>query len=351
MKKAVFLFFIALAGQASSAFAASVVPDGLFDYRAVLSSDIFTKDEMELLYSSGAVTSDEIAREFLWTQLLAMPSEKRPKVGLVLSGGGARGFAHVGVLDVLRVNGFPVDMIAGTSMGAVVGSMYAAGMPIKTLWQIGNKATLDIASDDMNTFGIIRLLTTETLFSSQRMGAFLNEKIGEKNFSDLKIPFACVAMDIKTGERVVFTDGDVGLAVRASMNLPGVFKPVEYRHRYLVDGGVADNAPVDVARDMGADWVFTSLIRTNYTRTSFGSIYSYLMQALDIRGHMLVDESLKNSNFILVPQLGEVGFLDFSKATRAGQLGLEEAFRNIDAAKDSLMLFSMGPILNDYTRK
>ncbi|MDD4004837.1 MAG: patatin-like phospholipase family protein, partial [Elusimicrobiaceae bacterium] len=225
-----------------------------------------------------------------------------------------------------------------------------SGMSVEKLWDIGRKASLRYATNDVNAIGLIRLITAERLFSSSRMEDFINTSIGDMQFSDLRIPFACVAMDIRTGAKVVFEDGDVGLAVRASMNIPGMFEPVRYRHYELVDGGVIDNVPVDVAKKMGADWVFTSLIQGDLSKTSFNTVYAYLMQVMDVRGSILVQDEIRDSNFILRPPVGHINFVAFEKAYYAGRTGLEEAYRHIDEAKDNVMLFSMDSIYGAYAR-
>lgn len=296
----------------------------------------------------AAPDADTHAREMLWSQFRRIPSDKRPRIGLVLAGGGARGFAHVGLIQIMRYNDFPVDLIAGTSMGAVVGSLFASGIAMEDLWDIGRNASLKYATNDMNTIGIIRLVTAQRLFSSRRMEDFINTHIGHVDFNQLRIPFACVAMDIRTGEKIVFEDGDVGLAVRASMNIPGMFEPVRYRQYELVDGGVIDNVPVDVAKKMGADWVFTSLIQGDLSKTSFNSVYAYLMQVMDVRGSILLEEQLKGSNFILRSPVSHINFIAFEKAYTAGRIGLEESYKRIDEAKDSVMLYSMDSIYAGY---
>ena len=184
------------------------------------------------VYGLGRQTDDEILRDFLWEEFTQLPKNKRPAVGLALSAGGVRGFAHVGVLEVLDNAGMPIDMITGTSMGSVVGSLYSAGLPVSKLWEISRHMTLKKITPDFNVGGLLRFLLAKKLPSSSNLQKFFNEQIGEMRFEDLQIPFSCAAMDVKTGERVLFDSGPLSIAVRASMNLPGVFEPVQYRHRH-----------------------------------------------------------------------------------------------------------------------
>ena len=195
-------------------------------------------------YALPRVTQDAILRDFLWEEFISLPAQERPKVGLALSAGGVRGFAHVGVLEVLHNAGVPIDMMAGTSMGAVVGSLYAAGLPTDKLWEISQHIQMDTITPDFNLMGLLKLLFLQKLPSSRNLQDFFNQQIGHMRFEDMVIPFATAAMDVKTGEQVVFDSGPVDIAVRASMNLPGVFDPVPYRHRYLVDGAVVNYLPV-----------------------------------------------------------------------------------------------------------
>ncbi|MFH1620023.1 MAG: patatin-like phospholipase family protein, partial [bacterium] len=210
-------------------------------------------------------SDDEIARDFLWDTFAGLPAAGRPKVGVALSGGGTRGFAHVGVLEVLSDAGFPVDCVSGTSMGAVVGSFFCAGLPFSKMWDLGRSASFSLVSRDFRKIRLLSLLMRDRLMSSKSMENFITKNIGDLRFSDFKIPFSCVAMDFKTGEKIVFREGPVAPAVRASMNLPGIFSPVEYRHRYLVDGGVIDFIPVDIARELGAQWVLASITAGDFS--------------------------------------------------------------------------------------
>jgi len=293
---------------------------------------------------------DAIARDFLWLEFQDIPASARPKVGVALSGGGARGFAHVGVMEVLTENGFPVDCLAGTSMGAVVGSFYASGVPFSQLWKIGQNASFSLVSKDFNSLGLLSLLFADKLLSSEKMENFINDNIGRRTFEELRIPFACTAMDIKTGERILFTEGPLAVAVRSSMNLPGIFKPVHYRHRLLVDGGVADNIPVGAARQLCGEWVLASVSSGDYGATELNNVVSYLLQTMDIRGEKLAAKALADSNFIIDSNVRGINFADLSKSYEAGIIGREAAYRRVGAAKESLILFSLDSIMEKYDK-
>src|SRR5690554_3421741 len=204
---------------------------------------------------------------------------ERPRVGLVLSGGGAKGMAHVGVLRVLEEMKIPVDMVVGTSAGSAVGALYASGMPISEIerrflemdwlssfrddpgrvykpvrrkqadWKYPLTPGLGVSLDGLHVgAGII---------AGQNLGFILNELTHSvslvEDFDRLPILFRAVATDLETGEMVVLGKGNIATAIRASMSIPGVYAPVSLNGRLLVDGGIAANLPVSVAREMGAD--------------------------------------------------------------------------------------------------
>ena len=210
--------------------------------------------------------------------LLVAPSSPaetpaRPRIGLVLSGGSAHGFAHVGVLAVLEEMRVPVDVVAGTSMGSVVGGLYASGMSpaemerllLTTDWEdlLDDRPSRDRLSfrrkqDDVLNYvdlemGLTRkgIASPPGLIAGQKLGFLLKTltlgTFGLESFDDLPIPFRCVATDIGTGEKVVLSDGSLAEALRASMSIPGVFSPVPRGARLLVDGGLVENLPVPEA--------------------------------------------------------------------------------------------------------
>lgn len=165
----------------------------------------------------------------------------RPKIGLALSGGAVRGIAHIGVIEVLEAEGIPIDAIAGTSAGSMVGALYAAGIPISKIKQIALKSRWkDVFKLTIPKMGLI---------SSEGIYEFMEHSLPIKKFSGLQIPFAAIATDLKTGEKVSITTGSVARAVQASCSLPVIFTPTEIGRRLLVDGGVASQIPVKTVRE------------------------------------------------------------------------------------------------------
>ncbi|HAT71881.1 MAG TPA: hypothetical protein DCS63_03600 [Elusimicrobia bacterium] len=284
-------------------------------------------------------SDDDILRDALWTRAASAKISARPSVGLALSGGGARGFAHTGVLEALEYAGFPVDYVSGTSMGSVIGALYASGQPVDEIWGFGRNAASFKVSSDFKSIKMLRLLITDKLITPTYITRFIEGRLGTLTFEKLKRPFACTAMDLRTGEKIVFTDGPLAMAVRASVNLPGIFAPVQYRHRYLVDGGVVDFIPVEAARGLGADWVLASVTGSAPSKMP-DSVLMSLLQVIDIRGSLLAREAEKNANFVIKPEVGDISVADFDRCMEAGETGLVEASRRVEAAKQAYLIFS-----------
>jgi len=175
----------------------------------------------------------------------------RPRVGLALSGGGARGLAHIGVLKVLAREGIPVDCLAGTSMGGVIAAAYAAGMSPA---EIESEALATTRWRNLASLADLSLLR-QGLFSGNRLLAYFERHFGQRTFADLDLPLALMAVDINTGQEIILREGPVALAVRATVALPGLLAPVEVDGRRLADGGLLNNLPVDIARRIGAEVV------------------------------------------------------------------------------------------------
>ena len=171
-----------------------------------------------------------------------------PTVGLALGSGAARGLAHIGVLKVLEEAGVTIDIIAGTSMGAFIGAMYAAGVPVTQMEQ---------AALEIDWFRMARLLDpvlpTSGLTDGKKLVAFIAELLPARDFKDLKQSLAVTATDINTGESIIIKQGDLLEALRASLAFPGIFSPVRFGKRFLVDGGLCKPIPTDVARSLGAE--------------------------------------------------------------------------------------------------
>lgn len=221
----------------------------------------------------------------------------RPRVGLALSAGAFRGFCHLGVLQVLTAAGIPVDFIAGTSMGAVVGAFYAAGLDLDMLARVVEKLRL-------------RHLVDPAL---PRRGLFLGNKITEimhlflKNitFDRLHPPLAVVATDLRQGKEVVLQEGKVVEAIRASMAVPGIFTPVHIEDRILVDGGLVNRVPVSVVRTMGAEIVIAVKISLPLTQKRLNTMPDILLQSFNIMQMQIMEYKLQDADVVIDPDVGQ----------------------------------------------
>ncbi|MGD1995288.1 MAG: patatin-like phospholipase family protein [Anaerolineae bacterium] len=178
-------------------------------------------------------------------------SSSSPTFGLALGGGGVRGLAHIGVLKALEREQIPIHFIAGTSMGGLIAAAYAAGLSPEEI----EEEALRLANPRRLITFLDRSLPRRGLIQGQKVMKYLSEWLGEITFQDLRVQLALIAVDLKKGDKIVLREGKVLEAVRATMALPGVFAPVERDNQLLVDGGLLDNIPADVVRQMGADVV------------------------------------------------------------------------------------------------
>lgn len=240
----------------------------------------------------------------------------RMHVGLALGGGVARGLAHIGVLSVLEEAGVPIDCIAGTSMGAIIGSAYCAGLSVDDLREIAARTGWWHVSRPLLSFG--------GFVTFQKLERWIEDNIGEFDVHDLAIPFAAVASDLISGERVVLSSGRLCTAVRASCSVPGFVSPVEIDGRMLVDGGITDNIPADVARLLGADFVIGVDIFMPALRRRLGPFGQGLAAV-----ETLVRHAGKGSNecdVLIVPHMEGRSYFKFSDYKQLIALG-EQATR------------------------
>jgi len=286
--------------------------------------------------SVKAISEEEIFKEYLWSEVNVLTPPKRPRIGLVLGGGGARGLAHIGVLRILQEEGIPIDVITGTSVGALIGGLYAANVPIEKMERLAE----DIGWEEITNLSaeaIVKLLTAEKLLSTEKMEKYITLQIGNKRFDELKIPFACVATDLKTGEKIIFREGLVAPAVRASATIPGVFEPVEYRQRYLVDGGLVDNLPVEVAKMLGAEIIIAVMVSADFTQYSTANILLTLNQAIYIQGEVLNQEQLKKAHLVIRPQVKDISAIELWRARECMDAGIIAARKMLPEIKNLIM--------------
>ena len=257
---------------------------------------------------------------------------KKIKIGLALGGGGARGFGHIGALKAFEELGIQFDYIAGTSMGSVVGSLYAFG---KTADEIAEFAKKMKKSDIIkNTIPFIKPS------KSSRVEDLLNSVFGDVTvFSEMQTPFCAVCTDLKTGKEVDFDYGNVAKVVSASCAVPGIFTPVVYENMHLVDGGLRNNVPSDVVRKMGANVVFA--IDVNHLRgsgTDSLSTVSVLSSTIGIMMQAKVDQTMKEADMIFKPALEMFSPLKFDDADAMIKIGYDTVMANKDKIQKMLNL-------------
>ena len=291
-------------------------------------------------------------------------AQERPKIALVLSGGGARGGAHVGVLKVLEKNHIPIDMIVGTSMGSFVGGLYASGkspqeiekMLVSTDWKQYirtdfdrqdipmRKKNLDYQYQGKLGVGINAdnklVLPTGVLKRQPMLLKFMQltqNAQAVKDFDHLSIPFRAVATNIKNGEAVVLKDGSLAKAIYASSSIPGGFQPININGLDLVDGGVSDNIPIQVARDMGADIIIAVDVSENFDKKlNVNSYFVVMGQLVSILMRKNANQSIKtlsSKDILITPDLKNYSGLDVDKYSSIIQKGVEAAQKKESALR------------------
>lgn len=252
----------------------------------------------------------------------------RPKIGLALGGGAARGFAHVGVIKALETNGIVPDVIAGTSVGAVVGSLYAAGSDVfelqKLAFQLEEAAFTDWAILDR---GILK---------GEALEKFINLQVGNKPIEQLKRKFGAVATDLAAGEMVVFGQGNTGRAVRASASIPGVFSPVLISGREYVDGGLVSPVPVRAARQMGADIVIAVDIGNKPSGKKDESTIELMLDTIAIMGHSIALRELGDADVVIQPNVRGMPAANFQQRNNAILEGERAGFAAIPRIREKL---------------
>lgn len=294
-------------------------------------------------------------------------SAQRPRTCLVLGGGGARGAAHVGLLRILERERVPVDCIVGTSMGAIVGGMYAAGYDADEIESVlegidwddvlhdrtpREQRSLRRKDEDLRRLGGIELglrngkiALPQGVIQGQRLELLLRRLMlpasQVEHFDDLPIPFRAVAADIVTGEKVVFEQGELAMAIRASMSVPGAFAPIRVDGRLLVDGGVLDNVPIDEARKLGAQRLIVSRVGSPLAdEAHLDSPLAISQQTARMLMKRIVEAQIATlgpDDLLIAPELGSLGAQEFNRAGEASAIGLAAA----EAAVDGIRRYSV----------
>ena len=246
---------------------------------------------------------------------------EEPKIGLALGSGGARGLAHIGVIRALEEAEIPISMIAGSSIGALVGSFYAAGHRPEAMEKISNvfrkKYFLDLSVPKMG------------FVTGQRIKNFIRIFTYDKNIEDLDIPIGIVACDLQTGEKVVFRNGPVADAVRASISIPGIFVPERIDGRLYVDGGVSERIPVATLKEMGADIIIGVDVAGFRTDATISNVYDVILQTFDIMQMKLWEQRKVDADCMIYPPVGAYGTYSFEFSKELIELGERAAVEKI----------------------
>jgi NTE family protein len=280
---------------------------------------------------------------------------KNFKVGLALGGGGVRGLAHIGVLKVFEGANIPIDLIVGTSMGAVIGGSYALSGSSFSLEQkilkllkgeeIARLESLAAGSRPEEKKRIIEGLANfvkdlllwnlkgvkRWIANGTEIKSLVKESVEMADFSQTEIPFACVACDLKTGEEIILKEGKMAEAIMASSSVPAVFPPIQLGERLLIDGGITSEIPVEACRKFGADFIIAVNVQSQIFQDNFRHGMDILFQSDEIRSHELVRLKLKLADFAITPQVQNISWAAFSKAEQCIQEGEKAAEQSLSS--------------------
>ncbi|WOE43290.1 patatin-like phospholipase family protein [Acinetobacter chinensis] len=223
--------------------------------------------------------------------------QQRPVIALVLGSGGARGYAHIGAIQVLEEYGIRPDFIVGTSAGSIVGSIYASGKNAAELRDIA----LKMKAGDVRDIK----LGMKGFFDGKKVEDYINDQVADTSLEHLKIPMYVVATELREGRKVVFNYGNTGQAVRASVSIPSMFVPAQIGETEYVDGGLVSPVPVDTARELGADIVIAVDILAQPVYTETTNVWGLFNQNINIMQNRLAREELKSADIVIQPDLRE----------------------------------------------
>jgi len=238
---------------------------------------------------------------------------KRPKIGLALGSGGAKGLAHIGVIKVLEKNNIPIDFVAGSSIGALIGGFYSATKDIRRIEEIA------LSTNWRQVLSLIDPSLRRGLIKGEKIKKFIEAHIGKVKFQGLKIPLSVIATDLKTGEIIPISQGEVASAIRASISFPLIFKPVEREGRLLADGGLSLPVPVEIVSKMGAGLVIAVNLDADYftnrgnNKTNLG-FYEIASNSINLLCYHLARWNTKDADIVVEPKLNiKTGIVHWDK--------------------------------------
>lgn len=260
--------------------------------------------------------------------VVSKPAPKPPRIGLALGGGAARGFAHIGVLQVLEEQGIKPDIVVGTSAGSVVATLYASGKTPAELSQMA--MSLDESSITDWVF------PGRSILKGEALAKFVRTATNGRQIENMKLPLGIVSADLQNGQPILFRRGDPGVAVRASSAVPGVFEPVKIAGREYIDGGVVSPVPVRFAKQMGADVIIAVDISAIPEGQPTKGALDILMQTFNIMGHSISQFELADADVVMRPKLEGVGSAEFSARRLSILAGREAALMVLPQLKERI---------------
>ena len=260
---------------------------------------------------------------------------REPVIALALGGGGAKGFAHIGVIKVLESHGIKPKIVTGTSAGSFVGSLYASG---KSPYQLQHIA-LTFKESDIRDLTLNR----QGFIAGQKLQDFVNQHVANKPIEKFPIRFAAVATRLDNGRKADFIKGNAGQAVRASCSIPNVFVPATIGGTQYVDGGLVSPIPVQTAKAMGADLVIAVDISARPTGNQPVSMWCLLDQTLNIMGQQSINQELAQANIVIQPKVGHIGTLDLKASNQTILEGEKAAQLQVKAIQQAITNFKKSP--------
>ena len=266
---------------------------------------------------------------------VAKPTPREPVIAFALGGGGAKGFAHIGVIKVLESHGIKPQIVTGTSAGSFVGSLYASG---KTPYQLQELA-LKLDESELRDL----TLSKQGFLIGQKLQDYVNTQVKNKPIQQFPIRFAAIATALDSGQKVAFNQGNVGQAVRASCSIPNVFIPATIAGKRYVDGGLVSPIPVESARDMGADLVIAVDISARPQAGQPANVLGLLDQTLNIMGMQGLDRELKVADVVIRPQVGHVSVMDLTRRHQSILEGERAAQAQVKVIEQAIARFKASP--------
>lgn len=295
----------------------------------------FLIDMMKFFYSFGCILSVLSLSACQTTPPTATAPVREPIIAIALGGGGAKGFAHIGVLKVLESHGIQAKIVTGTSAGSFVGSLYASG---QTPYQLQHLA-LNFKESDIRDL----TLNSKGFLLGQKLQNYVNQHVDQKAIETFPRRFAAVATRLDNGQKAEFIKGNAGQAVRASCSIPNVFVPATIGGKQYVDGGLVSPIPVQTAKNMGADLVIAVDISARPSANTPLNMWSLLDQTINIMGQHSIQAELRQADVVIQPQVGHLGTLDLKASHEAILAGEKATQLKIQTIEKMIKDFKQSP--------